>query len=201
MKDVVIQISQHYPMSLQEFDQVTEDDVPIFDRERSDCELPLLKAAFKAGVDALLPILFFSSTFRDVSSIFREADSMIPECLHYLMKGKEQLDIKVHQLISDLPEYLRKGVGSSDCQCSEAKTCFRKAQYTNLSALINSYFYQTRGPVVVAGYLSPICEHCGASVAKSIDEKREEIWKEIPSYFCFAGWEVAKARLDELINS
>lgn len=198
-KDVIIQIADQYPMSLQDIDQVTEDDVPIFQRGRQSCDLPLLGAAFTASVDALLPILFFSGTHQDASAIIKQADVMNRECLHTLIDGKERLDNKVHQLISDLPEYLRRRIGISDCL--DVKTCVRKARYSGLSELINSFFFQTRGSDVVTGYLTHVCEHCASSVAKSIDKRREEIWEEIPSYFGYPGWDVMQAKLDEIVNS
>ncbi len=61
-KDVVIQISKHYPMTLQEsdFDPVEDDNSPLFGRKRGDCPFPFLSATFTAGLDVLLPALYFT---------------------------------------------------------------------------------------------------------------------------------------------
>ncbi|KLO06119.1 hypothetical protein SCHPADRAFT_699769 [Schizopora paradoxa] len=197
-KDAVFQISQQYPMVLEEFDDVNDAETPMFGHQRSECDIPLLKAAFKAGIDALLPILFLSGACRDISSILRMSGSMDSECLNILLEGREPLVVRINMLLMDLPDNVQEVLGGTNCQ--DVKKC-KKAAYEKLSYLAHSYIYHIQGYIVVDCHLRRICQYCRPAAIKYINKKREEIWEDIPSLFGYPGWDDARTKLKELLGS
>ncbi len=197
-KDVTIQISKHFPMTLQDFDPVNDDNLPLFGGKREDCLFPLLLAAFTAGVDVLLPTLYFTCSYNSMRRIWDQSRSMPPECLFTLLEGRDSSEFKLNQLISDLPECLWETDTSIGCEREEP--CVPSAHYKNLGDLIGQSFDYTIGFKVVENHLSSICASCGSFVAKGIDIKREEVWADIPSCFGFPRWDVLQAKMKEIIE-
>ncbi|KLO06117.1 hypothetical protein SCHPADRAFT_883109 [Schizopora paradoxa] len=196
-KEVVMQISQQYPMSLKDFDYIDRYEAPLFGRPQSECDITLLKGAYNAGVDALLPILFLHCASQSMVSILCEVNSMNPECLCILLKGREKLGTRVDQFLMDLPERLQET--SKVCKSSNADIC-KKGHYIELSLLARSYYRHTQFDLLY-DFLHSECKSCATSVEKQVNKNRKEIWEEIPSYFGYPGWDDAKAKLKELIAS
>lgn len=186
-------------MCLDEMDSIIEDDDPIFCEYQVEVGLPLLLAAYKTGIDALLPILFFFCSNMAMELLLEDADSANPECLRVLFKGRDELMFNVSKLISDLPEHLKGDMGKS--KCLEERSCSRKARYFGLSSLNTPFFFHTRGRDVVDAHLKHACKNCCSSVAKSIENRRKEIWEKIPSFFGYPGWEEMQEKLDRIVNS
>ncbi|KLO06116.1 hypothetical protein SCHPADRAFT_1002517 [Schizopora paradoxa] len=199
MRDVVRQISGQFPMSLQSMDLVVGKDENIFGVDQLVCGLRLLEAAFQSGVEALLPILFFFCSNALIEDIFQLSDTMSPGCLHTLIKGRDRLIFKVNELVSDLPELLKFDMEESECL--RQRRCPSEARYKCLSGLSKPFFFCVEGEDVVKDHLIHACANCRSSVVKSIEERREEIWAKIPSYFGYPGWEEMQAKLDEIENS
>ncbi len=130
-----------------------------------------------------------------IDEIIEEADSLSQECFYTLIRGRESLDFQVHRLLSGLPEDLMEYIENDSC--SGNKPCFRNARYTRMSELINYTFRYTKGSQVVARHLSPVCPSCGSFVASAIDDKRKEIWANVPSYYGFPSWDIIQAKLKE----
>ncbi|KLO07229.1 hypothetical protein SCHPADRAFT_932604 [Schizopora paradoxa] len=163
-----------------------------------------IRSSFVAGCVrgwryALLPVLFFFCSNMSMDTLLKKTESMNPECLHILIKGRDDLISESSQLVSNLPFYLTMDTGFD--KCLDKSPCFDKACYGQLSDLISPFFFCTQGREVVETYLNSACKRCGSSAAKSIDEKRQEIWAKVPSYYGYSGWEDAKAKLKEFIDT
>ncbi len=195
-KDVVIQLSKQYPLDLQAFDSVDDFFSPLFGWTRWCCHFPLLVAAVKADVDVLLPTLYFPCSELSIDEILDEADSMTQECIHTLIKGRIYSDNGLNALVAGLPDDVMEVVGSGECSRNEP--CLRNARYKSLSELANPKFSTIQGSRVVAQHLSPVCANCSSSVTKAIDNKRAQIWANVPSYFGFPGWDALQARLEQI---
>lgn len=194
-----MQISKEYPMSLPDIDSVMEVDLSIFLENQVCGGFRLLEAAFLSGADTLLPILFFSCSNMVTTVLFKHTKSMNRECSRTLLEGRDILTLAIYKFVSELPESLKADIG--DSKCLDVKPCTRKAKYKKLSKLIDPRFFKTQGKHVVKNHLNLICKHCGSSVTKSIDKRREEIWAKIPSCFGYTGWDDAQTKLDELMKS
>lgn len=197
-KDVVFQISQYYPMTFEDFDGVNNYGDSIFGHQRYECALPLLKAAFKTGIDALLPILFLSGACQGISSILRMPGSMDPDCLNILLEGRELLNIRINAILIDLPAEAQEILGGP--QCRDFERC-RVARFDDLSHIAQSFFYQIQGGAVVDSHLRRVCRDCRFSVLESIEDKREALWEDIPSFFGYTRWDNARMKLREFLGS
>lgn len=175
------------------------DSLPLFGKDRRDCHFQLLRAAYKAEVDLLLPILFFACSDYGIEWIFNIAGSMAPECFRTLVVGREALDEDLDRLVSDLPEYLRKVVRTDECR--DKGSCLAVGHFSALSSLVHPFFQETKGSDIVEMYLTPSCARCKSVLAKSIDRRREDVWAKIPSYYGFPAWEVIQLKLEELAES
>ncbi|KLO06114.1 hypothetical protein SCHPADRAFT_946356 [Schizopora paradoxa] len=200
MKDVVKQISRQFPMSLRDMDRIICEEEPLFQRiDQEKAGLLLLQAAYKTGIDALLPILFFFCSNMHVDKIFQTAQSMDLESLRILIKGRDELIFASCKLVSNLPQDLKADIKNSECL--KDGLCVNESRYLHLDELNTPYFHYTQGKETVKFYLSFACKNCASSVAKSIEKRRGDIWAKIPSYFGYPGWEEANAKLEELMDS
>ncbi len=186
-------------MTLEAFDSTGHSGLTmLFGRRRFHCHVPLLVAASTADVDVLLPMLYLACSERSIDEILDDADSMSPECFRALIKGREELNIHVNMLLSALPEDLMEY--NENNLCSGNEPCLRNAQYTRMSLLVNLIFRFTKGIHVVTDHLSPVCPGCRFFVANAIDNKRKELWVNIPSYYGFPSWDILRAKLTEIIE-
>jgi len=187
-------------MTLKNYDYADNTVPRIFGQERWDCHFLLLKAAFTADVDVLLPTLYLACSDYGIRHIIDCAGSMAPECLLTLAKGREDSALRVNKLVSELPNDLVTMGGNESCAHSYSNPCFRTARYTRLSELISPKFSSIRGDKVVGEHLNHVCVRFNLSVAKAIDNKREQIWAEIPFFYGFPRWEILQAKFKEIVE-
>jgi len=86
-------------MTLKEFDDVDTIMTPmLFGLPRQYCHLDLLKAAFTADVDVLLPSLYYACADHPVSVILLEAGNLElgRKCVNTLLEGREMLEEQTH---------------------------------------------------------------------------------------------------------
>ncbi|KLO07741.1 hypothetical protein SCHPADRAFT_881283 [Schizopora paradoxa] len=201
-KDVITHLSRHYPMTLKEYDLVSKDlSAQVFGEDIATRSIPLLKAAFSANVEFLLPALFFASSDINTKAIFRL--DLTPECLRTLMCGRILLDNKLAKFISNLPEDLIKlqKIAKEEDWCRRTKLCLETSHYRQLSELIDVVFSHTSGEELMNHHLTNICMFCRPFVVKSIDEKRAKIWDEVPGCFGLSKWDVLRAQLKDAIQA
>ncbi len=196
--DVVIQISKQYPLALQDYESVDDDEtLPLFGRKREECNIPLLAAAFTADVDILLPTLYLACSDFIAGEIFDHEHLVAPDCLRDLIIGRECLDVRLNTLMSNLPDDLLEISLTIPAECSGNVPCLRNARYTNLSGLINQDFNRTKGSHVVMNHLSSVCAACGSFMAQRIDNKRGHIWAEGPVIFRLSRMERPPREIEE----
>ncbi|KLO07743.1 hypothetical protein SCHPADRAFT_1001449 [Schizopora paradoxa] len=203
-KDLVVQLSRLYPTTLKEYDAISEAPDSMAFGEYDDARSAiLLKAAFSANIEFLLPVLFLAGSDIATDAIF-DLD-LTPDCARTLIRGRMLLDIELSKLISDLPEDLfkiqeLKGKREIEC-CLMKKPCLSTARFIHLSKLINTIFVRTNGKLLVEDHLSEVCGGCKSAVEKWIDDKRERIWDDIPASFELSEWSVLRNNLQELVES
>jgi len=199
-RDVIKQVSKHYPMNLVAYDAVDDNDSMMFRDKRENCHFPLLVAAYMAHVDVLLPILYYACCSYSMVFILnagRAAGSASPECIDTFLKGREKFGQAANELIAALPD-TRMG-GPLDMWCLNPEPCSTNAGYTYLSNLVGSSLSKLEGSSVVEDHYSVVCGPCSSSLTDSINGDREKIWADVPSYFGFPGWDVLQEKLNAII--
>ncbi|KLO07747.1 hypothetical protein SCHPADRAFT_859820 [Schizopora paradoxa] len=187
-KSVILHISRHYPMTLQEYDALYINDPPMFGKERrAECHFPLLAAAVTADVDVLLPGLFLACSEFGIDEIFSKTQSMTRETQRTLMNGRESISCAKGDLISSLSEQLRRYDTRGKCQ--NETPCLKEAYFRDTGLFVLLPLGDAIGKKAVRSYISPICRGCSSVVARMIDENRAEIWKDVLSFFDLSEWE------------
>ncbi|KLO16708.1 hypothetical protein SCHPADRAFT_994975 [Schizopora paradoxa] len=199
--NVITQISKQYPINLQDYDSVDDENAPLFGMVRDDCHFDLLSAAYKAEAHVLLPTLYLACATFDIRDILAgtRCSAVDPECLQILLEGRDGLVSAIIDCIWSIPEFVRKGIASSGC--CQVPSCLEKFRYVRLSHLCTENFSSTRGKSVIAFHLSPTCMLCRSFVESAIEKERETVWKKIPALFKCPSWQVIKENLDEITNS
>jgi len=187
--NVIRQIAKHYPTTLVDYCAIDIDESNLFGSTRELCHLPLLRAAFMADVDVLLPVLYYAAS--DFSILDHERDAYGTECLNILLKGREMLDCQISAFVANLPRKLLDDANRINC-----RTCSAGVPTLALEHLVNTLdLKDLQGQRVLQ--LSPraqLCSSCSSAFAQVIDNDREEIWRAVPHYFGFSGWNVLRLR-------
>ncbi len=101
--DVVKQLLRHYPTRLHEYDIAGSDPCkPMFGMQRDDCHDLLLKAAFAANVEILLPTLYYASSAYGIDCYLSDDSkfkSFDPRCSQDLLRGKFALTEAIQWVI------------------------------------------------------------------------------------------------------
>ncbi|KLO19249.1 hypothetical protein SCHPADRAFT_83283 [Schizopora paradoxa] len=190
--DVIIQIAKHYPTHLRSYDDANVHDLaPLFGTIRSSCHYPLLQCLWKAKVDALLPVLYYACSDSPIDFILLQTNTLDTECLQTLIKGSVKLRAAVTQLLADLT-----GRDLLDGPCSYG--CEVHFRICNLGEFVNSSnLAEIDGGSIVEACADRACELCSHKVKDVVDNRRKEIWNNIPSYFGFPGWNQLREELAE----
>lgn len=194
--DIIVQISKHYPMSLNEYHDLDDDDFKIFGTDRGSCHFPLLGACLKADVDVLLPLLYYACSDYPMDSILVGAknESIDPPYLITLVRGRDLLKDQMNKLVAKLPEDLRGG----HIVCPGTKSCRKVAHFTGMEKFCNGADLGDIRGEQIARFVHHACSDCLGQLTKMIDNKRQQIWDEIPSYFGSPGWDHVKENLDKI---
>ncbi|KLO07745.1 hypothetical protein SCHPADRAFT_881288, partial [Schizopora paradoxa] len=170
-KNVILHISRHYAMTLQEYDALYIKKAPMFGKARNQCHFPLLAAAVTANVDVLLPGLFLACSEFSVREIFSNTQSMPRETLCKLVDGREAMAYVKCELISFLAERLRRYDASGECLLETP--CLEEAYVWDIGDVVIASLGDVIGEKAADNYLSPVCKGCSSFVARTIDEERE----------------------------
>ncbi len=192
--DIIVHISKHYPMDLDEYEEINGDeDSPLFAATRIDCHIPLLKAVFTADVDVLLPILYYACCSYSIGTIFDHAGSLGLECVRILIEGREKLASAMNELIAKLPEHV------SGLVCLNNLLCAREARFVDLEESFNQTdLVEIAGYTVARDHLRGICPRCNVFTQTFINKQRQELWEKVPSYFGFSAWGELQEKLSEI---
>ncbi|KLO08409.1 hypothetical protein SCHPADRAFT_610717 [Schizopora paradoxa] len=183
-RDIIVQIMNEYPTSSPDtFDAFNISFAPAFGTERIFCHFPLLKAVFKAKIDALLPLLYYACSGFHYKHILAEADILDAECLHTLILGKAQLLSKTNAIVGRIPDIVRDVV--SKCE----RDCPNVVRITCLEKLLGSAsLSHIEGSHAVFLCVKGTCRECDKRIVSKINKQREDLWEEVPSFFGFQGW-------------
>lgn len=203
-RDVIAHVSKHYPMTPEAFATVLDDTAPLFGCSRYDCCFPLLKAAFTANVDVLLPILFYACTTCTLGDILEKAGFLGSECLLTLIRGKSTLNSSINSVLAMMPGDLLEMSGAWECRREEESSgCFSNGPF-RVKCLENyidtSDLVLLEGDVLIKECLEGLCPKCGEKLANLIDEHRKRIWGNVPDYFGFPDWDVLQTNLKEALT-
>ncbi len=185
-------------MTLRDYCDLDVDTSELFGVTRLTCHFHLLKAAFKADVDVLLPTLYYACADFSVKNILSDPTFFDMECLNTLLVGQAALGFSINDFVARLPNEVPKASGVSVCTSKE--TCIRMAYFestTSTTSLTRRTFRTSMGDVMVNDCFG-LCTRCKAEVSKLIDGERERIWVEVPSYFNSQAWNIIQANLDEI---
>ncbi|KLO08400.1 hypothetical protein SCHPADRAFT_944492 [Schizopora paradoxa] len=183
--EVMKQLSRLYPRKLDAFDEVDDNGYydDLFGTGRIWCEYRLLKACLMTNTTVLLPLLYYACAFLGVDEIYVEADragGLDRDYLRTLIGGKFQVDLASRKLVASLPDEFYS-ISCSSCKVS--------TRFSKLDEQIAPHLWSYRGNTLASSVLVGSCKVCSARLESRIDEKREEIWEKIPSYFGFPGWD------------
>ncbi len=166
-------------MTLAAYNDVDDDDnLPMFGKTRQDCHFPLLKAAFTANIQVLLPILYYACADFFVSVIFDEAEFIGPACLRTLIEGKYMLELAISKLVTKLPGELLEE--SEATACNSKDRCLKDGlpRVDGLDDFVGSLnLINLRGALLVRNCFGERCSKCRAKLEKLVDTQAEEIWR------------------------
>ncbi|KLO16670.1 hypothetical protein SCHPADRAFT_869451 [Schizopora paradoxa] len=207
--DVVFQISKHYPMDFSDYltTKDSDEESSLFGKQRWECHIPLLAAAFTAQADVLLPTLYFVASGHSMEDILDPSnmDTLPPDCSRTLLLGREKLRRSLTTLAAFLPTYLAKGVKNNVCR--ERKPCLDIAIYSRSADFVDACFYRSGGRAIFRsnvvglgkGNTGPrVCDVCCKYVGIEVDKCRKVIWKHVPSYFELKEWGALKEELEKM---
>ncbi len=122
-------------------------------RLREDCHFPLLKAASKGDIDALLPILYYACADRTVGQIYSKAELLGPQPLRTLLLGKSVIGQNINRLVAALPGKLLRESRADVCNSKD--NCLKNGlpQVNGLDEFVN-----VANPMRIEGSL--VVERC-----------------------------------------
>lgn len=119
-------------MSLEEHAEIGEN--PMFcGRHRENCHLELLKAAFIADVEFLLPLLYYPCSDYPVQIILREAEKLQigRRCLNTLLLGREMLEGAITKFAARIPERSFEESRHGACTTGYDWVCLKEQRFTS----------------------------------------------------------------------
>lgn len=169
----------------------------MFGQEPYTSHFSLLKALHSADVEALLPAAYHTCADYDMDVLCENATSLGPECFRTLVRGKTKLTYDLNELIATVPGILIKQSGAYDCHKER-----NGVRFNDLDGFINMAAIKcVEGSILVGNCVDGLCTKCQGKLTKLINERREQIWEAVPSYFGFPGWDVCRAKLNAILTS
>lgn len=160
----------------------------MFGLWRDSCHFPLLRACCTANVDFLLPNLYYACTDYTIDGIFE--DKLNPDCLRTLITGKFALDRALCKLVASLPDELH----NISCQVCLVNARIVGSADWDLGSDIGDF--DRCG--VLDDAVHEVCPLCFKMLRERMEEKRKQIWKDVPSFFGFPGWDELQKTREEL---
>ncbi|KLO06122.1 hypothetical protein SCHPADRAFT_910540 [Schizopora paradoxa] len=204
-RDIVFHIARRYPMSLEKYEDIKE--INIYGGQKEDeleCHFKLLKAVFIAGIDFLLPQLYYACSDSGIGDILRGSRTLRfdQKCFDTLLEGKERIEGISRTLIARIPENAYREHASNPCTTDHdyGGFCLEKIRFNSLEDL-----YKTADlRFLSVGHVTercatPLCESCREVVEYIVDGQREAIWDCIPICFGFPDWDVLQVKMDEFL--
>ncbi|KLO08393.1 hypothetical protein SCHPADRAFT_1000973 [Schizopora paradoxa] len=205
-KDVIFQISKHYPMTLDEYCAIDDDKSQLFGMDRKDCHFPLLGAAFTAQVEPLLPILYYAASHFYAGDIFQAFTSgtIAMECCKTLFNGRESLQSSTNLSVASMRESLaqiRSLNKDKACQTQGCTLDVPDDHQTPFSSFLNTSDQKyVGGQQIIKSFFPQLCSNCFSECAKYAESERSLTWAWIPMAFAHSKWEDIHKELEELLS-
>ncbi len=167
-------------MTLRDYCGIDVDLSKLFGVTRWTCHFHLLKAAFKADVDVLLPTLYYACADFPVKEILSKPNFLEVECSNTLLVGKAALEYAINELVAGLPDMVLETSGVGVCTGKER--CIRDGllRVNDLDSFVNTADLQdVKGDVMVNDCFG-FCPRCKAKASTLIDIEREKFGRRFP---------------------
>ncbi|KLO06812.1 hypothetical protein SCHPADRAFT_1002099 [Schizopora paradoxa] len=194
--DVIGHLLKHYPMTLSEFDMVDDDQATVFQDLRCFQHFKLLKAALVADADVLLPGLFYVCSDFDLGHIAQSLrETLDKESTWRLLKGRDHLSLAFKRIQWI---YLSESEACVKLHAPNQPTFdqFRLKDPEATAVFDTLTLKDVSGDKLVSTWPHRVCTNCGERLEKLINEEREKIWEELPSYFALPDWDILRAALE-----
>jgi len=182
--EVIKHIARHYPTTLEEHETRSIEGARLFGRTRRDCHFDILRAAFTAQADILLPSLYYASSAFTVRHILEQTHLLDVDCLNTLLVGKHSLEANVRVLT--LVFLGEMGVKSSNCTSTNSGCKIDLELTRNLGKIfISTDVNRFEGQKVSELCLGNFCPTCRQFAVGLINKSRKVFWCLIPKRFGF----------------
>ncbi|KLO08392.1 hypothetical protein SCHPADRAFT_944485 [Schizopora paradoxa] len=197
-KDVIHQISIHYPMTLDNYGAMDESGSHLFGMLRTQCHFSLLGAAFTAQVDYLLPVLYYAASDFPADYILQQftAGKISLECLKVLLIGREGLNSWMTIFVTTL----------RDMMASYRMTCPTPGCSLDIPPYSTKRFANTldlkniEGDKIMKECFTLLCPACSSHCAGKMDRWRNIVWDKVPILFRYPEWNVLRAKLEMVLS-
>ncbi len=184
--DVVSHLLRHYPPTLSEFDSIDYDLAPSFQSIRSSDHFKLLKVALVVEADSLLPGLYYACSDYPIQSILTDLGEELDDLsLRTLLRGRELLAKAVRKVqriyIAESEHCVKVHSSSLD---------FRLEDPGPSEIFDTTDLKDIAGKTLSAHWPGRLCQNCRPRTERLVDEEREKVWSELPSYFGLPKWDV-----------
>lgn len=197
-RDVIGHLLKHYPTTLSEFDAVDDDDATAFHDCRYSHHFELLKVALAAEADILLPGLFYACSDFTVSAILNVLGEMLDkQNIRKLLEGRDRLGIamkRVQWVYLSESEHCVKLHGPSLNSVHPDR--FRLKDPDPSSVFDEHALKDISGKILSSLWPNRFCQACKGRAEQRIEEEREKVWQELPTYFALSTWDVLRKTLE-----
>lgn len=185
---------RHYPPSLSEFVAVDDDYACSFKGFRFSHHFNMLKVALVAEADSLLPGLYYTCSDFAIDDILTDAGKdldVLP--LRTLLQGRELL-AKAARRVQWI--YISESERCVKFHLHVPQENFNHFRFEDPSP---SEIFDTTdlkdiaGQKLTAHWPDRLCQACRPETERLVDEEREEVWRELPSYFGLSNWDILLA--------
>ncbi len=182
--EVIKHIARHYPTTLEEHETRSIEGARLFGQTRRTCHFDILRAAFTAQADILLPSLYYASSAFTVRHILEQTHLLDVDCLNTLLVGKHSLEANVRVLT--LVFLGEMGVKSSNCTSTNSGCKIDLDLTRNLGKIfISTDVNRFEGQKVSELCLGNFCPMCRQFAVGLINKSRKVFWCLIPKRFGF----------------
>jgi len=193
--DVMNHLLRHYPPSLSEFVAVNDDSAWSFQNVRCCHHFELLKVALAAEADSLLPGLYYACSDYPIHSIFNNLGKDLDALsLRTLLEGRELL-AKAARSVQWI--YITESERCVKFHRVVPQADFNRFRFEepNPSEIFDTTnLKKIAGQKLSAHWPDRLCQACRPETECLVDEEREEVWGELPSYFGLPSWNILLAR-------
>jgi len=188
-RHVIKHISRHYPITLPEYEALDGSSARIFGRARWECHFDLLRAAFKAQADILLPGLYYACSTFTTHQILEKTYFLDMICLKSLLVGKESLGSSIRTVMF----MILRDSSSRNCSSPHGGCKFNASRILSFGNVFDTMdINDFKGRTVAEECLENFCQPCLEFITARTNEYRQVLWESLPGRFNLPSWSVLK---------